>query len=117
MSSTGRALTSTVSGASVSAPRRAGRPLAFQNQAHGALIAVDRLHDGPAFTAEGQALLEAFATSAATAVATARTVASELQRQRLAAAGELGRCARELHDKTLQNLAALRQPVTGSPGG
>jgi signal transduction histidine kinase len=84
-------------------------PLVFHNQAHGALIAVDRLHDGPAFTAEDQALLEAFATSAATAVAAARTVASEVQRQRLAAAeGERGRWARELHDETLQILAALR---------
>lgn len=69
----------------------------------------DRLPDGAALTAEDQALLEAFATSAATAVATARTVASELQRQRLAAAeGERGRWARELHDETLQSLAALR---------
>jgi len=84
-------------------------PLIFHNQAHGVLVALDRLHDGPAFTAEDQELLEAFATSAATAVATARTVASELHRQRLAAAeGERGRWARELHDETLQTLAALR---------
>jgi len=84
-------------------------PLVFHNQGHGVLIAVDRLQDGPAFTGEDQALLEAFATSAATAVATARTVASEVQRQRLAAAeGERGRWARELHDDTLQSLAALR---------
>jgi signal transduction histidine kinase len=81
----------------------------FHNQTYGALIALDRLHDGPAFTAEDQALLEAFATSAAISVATARSATSELQRQRLAAAeDERGRWARELHDETLQSLAALR---------
>jgi two-component system, NarL family, sensor histidine kinase DevS len=84
-------------------------PLIFHNEAYGVLVVVDRLHDGPEFTAEDQELLEAFAMSAATAVATARTVASELHRQRLAAAdGERGRWARELHDETLQSLAALR---------
>ena len=84
-------------------------PLIFHDEAYGVLIVVDRLHDGPEFTAEDQGLLEAFATSAATAVATARTMASELHRQRIAAAeGERGRWARELHDETLQSLAALR---------
>ncbi len=84
-------------------------PLVFHNQTYGVLIALDRLHQGPKFTAEDQRLLEAFATCAATAVATARSAASELQRQRLAAAeGERGRWARELHDETLQSLAGLR---------
>ena len=84
-------------------------PLVFHNQSYGVLIALDRLHQGPKFTAEDQRLLEAFATSAATAVATARSAASELQRQRLAAAeAERGRWARELHDETLQSLAGLR---------
>ena len=84
-------------------------PLVFHDQIYGVLIALDRLHGGPNFTAEDQALLEAFATSAATAVATARSATSELQRQRLAAAeAERGRWARELHDETLQSLAALR---------
>ena len=64
---------------------------------------------GPAFTAEDERLLEAFATSAATAVATARSVAAERQRQRLAAAeAERKRWARELHDETLQSLSSLR---------
>ena len=84
-------------------------PLVFHDHAYGVLIALDRLHGGPSFTAEDQGLLEAFAISAATAVATAQAAASELQRQRLAAAeGERGRWARELHDETLQSLAALR---------
>jgi two-component system, NarL family, sensor histidine kinase DevS len=61
------------------------------------------------FTLEDERLLEAFASSAATAVATARSVAAERQRQRLAAAeGERRRWARELHDGTLQSLSALR---------
>jgi signal transduction histidine kinase len=81
----------------------------FRGETYGALIALDRLEDGPAFTAEDQVLLEGFATSAAISVATARTAASELQRQRVAAAeDERGRWARELHDETLQSLAALR---------
>lgn len=84
-------------------------PLIFHNQTYAVLIALDRLHDGPAFAAEDHGLLEGFATSAAISAATARSVASELQRQRLAAAeGKRGRWARELHDETLQNLAGLR---------
>jgi len=84
-------------------------PLVFRGQAYGVLFALDRLRDGPSFSAEDELLLEAFATSAATAVATARSVASDRHRQRLAAAeAERQRWARELHDETLQNLSALR---------
>lgn len=84
-------------------------PLIFRGQGQGVLIALDRLKDGPAFTADDQRLLEAFAASAATAIATARSVELERASQRLAAAEqERARWARELHDETLQNLAALR---------
>ena len=84
-------------------------PLVFHGQPLGVLVAVDRLTGGPRFTAQDERLLEAFATSAATAVATAQSVATERQRQRLAAAEqERARWARELHDETLQGLAALR---------
>ena len=84
-------------------------PLIFRGQGHGVLIAVDRLKDGPAFTADDQRLLEAFAASAATAIASTRSVERERASQRLAAAEqERARWARELHDETLQNLAALR---------
>jgi len=90
-------------------------PLVFHGQTYGVLIAVDRLHDGPRFTAGDQVLLEAFATSAATAVATAQRAAAELRRQRLAAAeGERGRWARELHDETLQSLAGLRLSLSAA---
>ena len=84
-------------------------PLIFRGRSHGVLVALDRLERGPGFTAEDERLLQSFATSAATAVATAETVAAERQRHRLAAAeGERQRWARELHDDTLQSLSALR---------
>ncbi len=84
-------------------------PLIFRGATHGVLLALDRLHDGPTFSTEDERLLEAFATSAASAVATAQSVTSERHRQRLAAAeGERSRWARELHDETLQSLNALR---------
>jgi signal transduction histidine kinase len=84
-------------------------PLVFQGHIYGVLLALDSLRDGPRFSVDDQRLLEAFATSAATAVATAQSVASEQQRQRLAAAeGERGRWARDLHDETLQSLSALQ---------
>jgi signal transduction histidine kinase len=84
-------------------------PLIFRDQTYGVVIAVERLRDGPAFSAEDQRLLEAFATSAATAVATAQIAVAELARQRLAATeDERRRWARELHDETLQSLAGLR---------
>jgi two-component system, NarL family, sensor histidine kinase DevS len=84
-------------------------PLVFRGRTHGVLLALDRLHDGPAFSTEDERLLEAFAASAASAVATAQSIASEHSRQRLAATeGERSRWARELHDETLQSLSALR---------
>jgi signal transduction histidine kinase len=84
-------------------------PLVFRGGTHGVLVALDRLHDGPAFSAEDERLLEAFAASAASAVATAQSIASEHSRQRLAATeDERARWARELHDETLQSLSALR---------
>ena len=84
-------------------------PLVFRGRGYGVLIAVDRVEGGPAFSRDDQRLLEAFAASAATAVATAVTVETERRRQWLAAAEqERAHWARELHDETLQNLAALR---------
>ena len=89
-------------------------PLVFRNRQYGVLVALDNLrHDG--FSAEHQTLLEAFAASAATAVATAESAADERRRQSLAAAeAERGRWARELHDETLQALGNLRLILSGS---
>jgi signal transduction histidine kinase len=84
-------------------------PLILRGETHGVLLALDRLTDGPTFSTEDERLLESFAASAATAVAMARSIASDRQRQRLAATeGERQRWARELHDETLQSLSALR---------
>ncbi len=93
----------------VSAESGLAVPLVFNGRPYGVLMVIDRLRDGPGFTTEDSRLLEAFASSAATAVATAKSVASERHQQRLAAAeAERGRWARELHDETLQRLAALQ---------
>jgi signal transduction histidine kinase len=83
-------------------------PLVFRGQSLGLLAALGR-RDGGALGTEDERLLIGFAASAATAVATARTV--EAQRLRDAIQGaeeERRRWARELHDETLQGLGALR---------
>ena len=61
-------------------------PLRFRGQGLGVLAALDRLGDGPEFSAEDERLMTAFASSAATAVATARDVAAEGLRRSLEAA-------------------------------
>ena len=95
-------------------------PLIFRNEAYGVVVALDQAEGG--FTAEHERLLEAFAASAATAVATARSAAEDRRRQRLAATeAERTRWARELHDDTLQSLGNLRLVLaaaqrSGEPG-
>jgi signal transduction histidine kinase len=97
-------------------------PLVFRNRSYGVLVAVDRIEGGPEFTARHQRLLEAFAASAASAVATAHSAADERRHQTMAAAeAERGRWARELHDETLQGMANLRLVLAaaqrvGTPG-
>jgi signal transduction histidine kinase len=83
-------------------------PLVSRRESVGVLLALDRLDGAADFSAQDERLLEAFATSAATAVVTAEA-ASAQRRQRLAAAErDRARWAQELHDETLQGLAALR---------
>jgi signal transduction histidine kinase len=84
-------------------------PLLFRGHAVGVLVALDREAGGTDFDEEDLRLLQAFAASAATAVATAQGVESERLQQRV----EIGererrRWAQELHDDALQGLAAIR---------
>jgi len=84
-------------------------PLTFRGSVSGVLVAFDRILDGPDFGPEDERLLRAFAASAATAVATAKSVEIERFRHSLEAAEqERKRWARELHDQTLQSLGGLR---------
>ena len=84
-------------------------PLVFRGRAHGVLAAFDRLTGGPEFHAEDEHLMLSFAASAATAVATAKSVETDRLRHSVEASEqERKRWARELHDETLQGLGALR---------
>jgi signal transduction histidine kinase len=83
-------------------------PLLFRGRALGALVALDR-ESGGDFDQEDLRLLQAFAATAAIAVATAQGVAAErLQQQVEVAEDERRRWAQELHDGALQSLAAVR---------
>jgi two-component system, NarL family, sensor histidine kinase DevS len=84
-------------------------PLVFRGVAVGVLGAVDHASAAAAFTSEDARVLEAFASSGATAVATGRNVAEERARRAIEASeAERRRWARELHDETLQDLASLK---------
>src|SRR4051794_3408273 len=90
-------------------------PLLFRGDPLGVVVAMDRIGDRPRFDVEDQRMLEAFAASAATGVATARSMAEErLQNTIDAAEQERSRWARELHDETLQALAVLRMRLSSA---
>jgi signal transduction histidine kinase len=84
-------------------------PLVFRGRTLGVLAAFDRLRDGPEFTGWDTEVLSGFAASAAAAVATAQGATAQALRRSIAAAEqERARWARDLHDETLQELAALK---------
>ncbi|WP_372790581.1 GAF domain-containing protein [Paraconexibacter sp.] len=83
-------------------------PLQYRSEALGVLAAFDPAHGEGIFTESDERLLAVFAASAATAVAGARSVAAGRLRSVLdAQERERARWARELHDETLQDMAAL----------
>jgi signal transduction histidine kinase len=84
-------------------------PLLYRGRALGVLVALDPLGRDGGFSDEDEGVLLSFAASAATAVATAQSVAEDRTRETIAATErERGRWARELHDESLQSLAGLR---------
>jgi two-component system, NarL family, sensor histidine kinase DevS len=90
-------------------------PLVFRGRAVGVLAAFDRGEERAEFTAEDERLLESFAASAATAVATAQDVAAQgLRRSIESSERERQHWARELHDETLQELGALKILLAGA---
>ena len=90
-------------------------PLLFRGDPLGVVVALDHIGAPGHFDDEHQRLLEAFAASAATGVATARSMAEErLQNTIDAAEQERSRWARELHDETLQALAVLRMRLSSA---
>ncbi len=87
-------------------------PLIFRGETLGVLAGLDR-DDGREFADEDEQLLLSVAASAATAVATARSVATERLRLSIDAAEQArARWARELHDQTLQGLAGARMVLS-----
>ena len=90
-------------------------PLLYRGRAVGVLYAFDRQSAGPEFSRDDEQLLESFAASAATAVATAQEfTAHGLRRSIEASERERQRWARELHDQTLQDLAGLRVTLSAA---
>jgi signal transduction histidine kinase len=90
-------------------------PLAYRGTPLGVLAGIDRLSGDGRFSSADEQVLLTFAASTATAVAAARTVeADRLRRSIESAETERRRWARELHDETLQGLAALKVLLTGA---
>ena len=90
-------------------------PLVFRGHALGVLATFDHLGKRRQFDTDDEQILLAFAASAATAVATAQQVAAKTLRGSIESSErERARWARELHDQTLQDLAALKVGLTAA---
>ena len=88
--------------------------LRWQGESLGALVALAP-RSGGAFGDEAEELMGSVAASAATAVATAKSVAADRLRHVMEASEEArARWARELHDETLQGLVALRMRLASA---
>lgn len=83
-------------------------PLAFRGETQGLLVAFDTA-GGKSFSADDALVLRSFAASAATAIATSRSVERQSLRLTIEASErERRRWAMELHDETLQELGAMK---------
>ena len=87
-------------------------PVMFRGETLGVLAGINGSDEDP-FDEEDEELLRSVAASAATAVATAKSVAAARLRLTLEAADQArARWARELHDETLQGLTGLRMVLS-----
>jgi signal transduction histidine kinase len=92
-------------------------PLVFRDLTYRLLAALDPA-DRDEFSSEEERLLVAFATSAASAIATARSYEQGLlQRGIQAMEVERGRWAAELNTRTLAQLGVVREELTAARGG
>jgi signal transduction histidine kinase len=93
-------------------------PLVFRGRGLGVLAAFDHIGSAATFSADDERALQSFAASAATAVATARSVEAQRLRDSIAAAeAERRRWARDLHDETLQGLGATKLALSAALRG
>jgi signal transduction histidine kinase len=84
-------------------------PLRSRGRNLGILAAFDRIADDPEFTRDDQLAMESFAASAASSIGAAISIEEEKTNLSIASRDrEKARWARELHDETLQELAALQ---------
>jgi signal transduction histidine kinase len=90
-------------------------PLTFGGRRLGAIVALDRIEEGPEFYPEDEGLLASAAAAAATVLATIESVARDRLRHSLRTAeGERARWARELHDSVLQGLGSRRVTLSAA---
>jgi signal transduction histidine kinase len=93
-------------------------PLVFRGRGLGVLAAFDHIGQASSFSDDDERALRAFAASAATAVATARSFEAQRLRDSLGAAeAERRRWARDLHDETLQGLGATKLALAAALRG